>query len=58
MADIDPAHVADQTEFQTSDYVGNAPARDAGSHLATPTVLSRRYVSSQELPRFSRTSIQ
>lgn len=58
MADIDPARVADPTEFQTSECVDLAPARDASTDLAPPAALSRRCVSSHDLPRFSRTSLQ
>jgi hypothetical protein len=58
MADIDPVRIADPTEFQTNECTDGVPARDTNSDQAAPTGLSRRCVSSQDLPRFSRTSLQ
>ena len=58
MADIDPTRLADPTEFQTSECIDHAPVRDADSGLTPAAALSRRCVSSRDLPRFSRTSLQ
>ena len=58
MAHIDPARTADTPEFQIIDCVDDAPALDTGMNFAMSTAPARRYVSSQDLPRFSRTSLQ
>lgn len=58
MADFDAALVSDATDFQTIDYVDDTPARDVALDAVPPAILPRRCVSSQELPRFSRTSLQ
>ena len=58
MVDIDPTRIADPTEFQTSECVDHTPVRDADSGLVPAAALSRRSVSSRDLPRFSRTSLQ
>ena len=58
MANIDPALVADPIGPQTSECSDGVPARDTNSDQGAPAVLSRRCVSSEDLPRFSRTSLQ
>ena len=58
MADIESIRASDPAEFQTSECVDHAPARDTGTDLGATTALCRRRVSSRDLPRFSRTSLQ
>jgi hypothetical protein len=58
MADIDPAFGMDPTEFQTIDCADGAPAHDTVFEISAPALPTRRCVSSQDLPRFSRTSLQ
>ena len=58
MAHIDSARPADAPEFQIIDCVDDTPARDAGLGFAPLIAPDRRYVCSQDLPRFSRTSLQ
>jgi hypothetical protein len=58
MADTDSVFTADPSEFQTIDWKDSTPAHDAGFDFVMPAVPSRRSVSSQDLPRFSRTSLQ
>jgi hypothetical protein len=58
MFDVDPALISEPTEFQPIDCVDDVPAREGRFALAPPAAPTRRRVSSQDLPRFSRTSLQ
>ena len=58
MFDVDPALVAEPNEFQPIDCVDDTPACDIRFALAPPVAPTRRRVSNQDLPRFSRTSLQ
>lgn len=58
MANIDPVRNSAPTELQTSDCIDCVPAGDTDAAPLLPAALSRRCVYSQDLPRFSRTSLQ
>jgi hypothetical protein len=58
MADIDATFAAAAPEFQIIDCVDDTPARDTRLDFSPPVVPHRRCVCSQDLPRFSRTSLQ
>ena len=58
MAHIDSARPDDALEFQIIDCVDDTPACDSDLSFVPPIAPVRRSVCSQDLPRFSRTSLQ